>query len=183
MLLKFAAVLSCALAVRAGEALGQSPANVPASAPGRLNQSRTPHWKPTPGVIEEMTVKELGNFDYDEEKGGTIPADVSALDGTTIRLTGYMIPMNQSEKIAAFALVEDLFAVPQRAPLIQQTIVVNMPATQPTNYFPDRITVEGKLRVRAKKEDGFIVSIFDLDATSVKAKAPDASRSASTQPH
>ena len=147
-----------------------------------LNQSRTPHRKPVPGVIEEMTTKELGNFDYDAEKGGTIPADVTALDGVTIRLRGYMIPMDQADKITQFALIDDLFAGPQVTPLIQQTIVVNLPEGKPTWYRPDMITVEGKLHVRVKKDDGFIVSIFDLDATSVQPSASAASHGPSTQP-
>ena len=157
------------------------PSTAPSVATGDLNKSRTPHRKPAPGVIEEMTTKELGNFDYDSEKGGTIPADVTALDGTTLRLRGYMIPMDQVEKITMFALVDDLTS--RGAPPVQQVVVVNMPKGQPTNYLPDLITVEGRLHVRVQKDQGDIISIFDLDATSVRTATPDASHAPSSQPH
>jgi hypothetical protein len=100
-----------------------------------VNNSRVPHAKPEPGVVLEMTTKELGNFDFDQDKGSPIPTDVTALDGTTIRLRGYMIPMDQAEKIAEFALVDDLFGQHGQTPplLIQQTIVVKMPAGKPTS--------------------------------------------------
>ena len=72
--------------------------------PGGLGGTmRTPHPKPTPGVAQEMAIKDLGNFDYDPEKGGNIPADVLAMDSSTIRLRGYMIPMDQAESITRFA--------------------------------------------------------------------------------
>jgi len=151
---------------------------------GSLNKTRTPHPKPEAGTIEEMTVKELGNFDFDQDKGSPIPADVTALDGTTIRLRGYMIPLDAADKIAEFALVDDLFGQGgQQPPLVQQTILVNMPAGKPTSYFPDAITVEGYLHVRVQKDEGFIVSIFDLDATSVQPAKTDTSHGPSSQPH
>ena len=28
----------------------------------------------------DLTIKELGNFDYDQEKGGNVPADVKAAE-------------------------------------------------------------------------------------------------------
>ena len=36
------------------------------------------------------------------------------------------------------------------------------------SYYPDEIIVEGTLKVEEKKEDGFIVSIFEMDVNSVK---------------
>jgi hypothetical protein len=179
MISKVVAIVSLLLLACSGWALAQSPATAPATAVVSLNQSRTPHRKPVPGVIEEMTTKELGNFDYDEEKGGTIPADVVALNGTTIRLRGFMVPTEPSD-IKEFLLVDDLFA--PWPPPIQQTIVVHLREGKAVKYFPEMITVEGKLHVRVQRDQGDIVSIFDLDATSVHPAAPVASRGPSTQP-
>ena len=39
------------------------------------------------------------------------------------------------------------------------------------NYYPDEIVVEGTLKVDEKKEDGFIVSIFELECSTVKPAA------------
>jgi hypothetical protein len=80
-----------------------------------------------------------------------------------------MIPMDQAENITQFALVPSLFACCfGQPPSVQHTIVVNTPAGKGVSYYPDEIVVEGKLLVEEKKEDGFIVSIFEVECTSVK---------------
>jgi hypothetical protein len=134
--------------------------------------TRTPHPAPKPGETLTMTIKELGNFEYDADKGGNIPKDVQALTGVTIRLNGFMIPMDQAESITQFALVPSLFACCfGQPPQIQHTIIVNCPKGKSVSYCPDEISVEGKLTVDEKKEDGFIVSIFDVECSSVKPMA------------
>jgi hypothetical protein len=139
---------------------------------GSLSANRIPHPKPTPGVVQEMAIKDLGNFDYDADKGGNIPPDVIALNGSKVRLNGYMIPMDQAESITEFALVPSLFSCCfGQPPQIQHTIVVHVPKGKAVSYYPDEISVEGTLTVDEKKEDGFIVSIFEVDTTSVKPAA------------
>ncbi len=139
------------------------------AAPASLNTDRKPHPAPVAGVVQEMAIKDLGNFDYDAEKGGNIPADVKAMSGSKIRLRGYMIPMDQAESITQFALVPSLFSCCfGQPPQIQHTIVVKVPKGKAVSYYPDEISVEGTLNVEEKKEDGFIISIFDVDTTSVK---------------
>lgn len=51
---------------------------------------------------------------------------------------------------------------------IQHTIVVNCPKDKAVSYFPDEIIVEGKLNVEVKKDEGFIVSLFEIETSSVK---------------
>jgi hypothetical protein len=48
---------------------------------------------------------------------------------------------------------------------------VNCPKGKAVPYFPDELSIEGKLQVEEQKEDGFVVSIFQLEATSVKPAA------------
>lgn len=135
-------------------------------------EARKKHEKPKDGEVLALAIQELGNFDYDAEKGGNIPADVTALTGSKIRLHGFMIPMDQADKITKFALVPSLFACCfGQPPQIQHTIVVNCPQGKSVSYFPDEINVEGTLKVDEKKEDGFIVSVFEMDVTSVKPAA------------
>jgi len=130
---------------------------------------RIPHPLPKPGQVQEMAIKELGNFEYDAEHGGNIPKDVKALTGSTVKLRGYMIPMDQAERISQFALVPSLFACCfGQPPQIQHTIVVKCPEGKAVSYFPDEISVEGKLKVEEQKDDGYIVSVFQMDASSVK---------------
>ena len=132
-------------------------------------EERKPHAKPTDGQVVELTIQDLGNFEYDQEKGGNIPDDVKSLGGHTVRLRGYMIPMDQAENITQFALVPSLFACCfGQPPQVQHTVVAHCPEGKAVSYFADEITVEGKLKVDEKKDDGFIVSIFEMDIASVK---------------
>jgi hypothetical protein len=128
------------------------------------------HSLPASGETVEMPIKELGNFDYDATSGGNIPDDVKRMEGARFKTTGYMIPLDQAESISEFALVPSLFACCfGQPPQIQHTIIVTCPKSKAVNYFPDELVVEGTLHVKEVKDGGFIVSIFQMDAASVKA--------------
>ncbi len=147
-------------------------ASAGSSAPPEFPMSaatRKIHAPPKPGEVRVMEIKELGNFDYDADKGGNIPPDVKALSGMKVKLHGFMIPMDQADKVSSFALVPSLFACCYgQPPQIQHTIICATPKGMSVSYCPDEVSVEGRLTVKEKKEDGFIVSIFDLAVTSVK---------------
>jgi hypothetical protein len=130
------------------------------------------HPAPSPGQTVDLAIKELGNFEYDPDKGGNIPDDVKRLEGCHIRTHGYMIPLDQAESITEFALVPSLFACCfGQPPQIQHTIVVHCPKGKAVSYFGDELAVEGTLHVQEIKDGGFIVSIFQIDASSVRAAA------------
>jgi hypothetical protein len=155
--------------------IAQAASAVPVAAgsdPEMSAEKRKPHPAPVAGQTTAMAIKELGNFEYDADKGGNIPEDVKALTGSSIRLTGFMIPMDQATSISQFALVPSLFACCfGQPPQIQHTIIVNCPKGKAVSYYPDEINVEGTLKVEEKKEDGFIVSIFEMECSSVKPVA------------
>jgi hypothetical protein len=156
-----------ATAQQAANPQSQGSGDPPATA-----EKRVPHPTPKSGETTELTIKELGNFEYDADKGGNIPDDVKAMSGAKLRLRGFMIPMDQADSITQFALVPSLFACCfGQPPQIQHTIIVNCPKGKAVSYFPDEIQVEGTLKVNEKKEDGFIVSIFEMDCQSVKPAA------------
>lgn len=136
-------------------------------------EKRRPHVKPKKETeVYEVSVKALGNFEYDAEKGGDIPEDVKKLKGTTIRTRGFMIPLDQADNISQFVLVPDLFACCfGQAPQVQHTVVVSTPKGKAVAYYPDEIVVEGTLNVEEKKEDGIIVSLFEVACKSVKPAA------------
>ncbi len=151
-------------AVNADPNAAKGPDTQPAAA------ARTPHPAPKAGETIELAIKDLGNFNYDQEHGGQIPADVKQLAGAQLRLHGYMIPLDQAENITQFALVPSLFACCYgQPPQIQHTIVVSCPKGKAVSYCPDEIVVEGKLNVQEKKDDGYVVSLFELTVNSVKA--------------
>lgn len=127
------------------------------------------HQRPTGDAAYELTIKELGNFNYDTEIGGNVPADVKALDGVKVRLNGYMLPLDSTDRISTFALVPSALSCCFGGPPgLQHTIVVHAPPGKTLGYFPDEIVCEGTLKVEEKKDDEFIVSLFELNVTSVK---------------
>jgi hypothetical protein len=131
-------------------------------------EARKPHAAPKTGETMEMTIKELGNFDYEPQHGGNIPADVKRLSGTKVRLRGFMLPTDQAANITQFALVPSLFdCCFGGPPQIHHTIVAECQKGKALGYYPDEIMVEGTLKVEEKKDDGYIISIFALDVTSV----------------
>lgn len=135
------------------------------TAPGE----RKIHTRPAGDQTAVMSIKELGNFDYDPDKGG-LPEDVKKLNGIKIRLTGFMIPAAQADKVTHFSLVPSLFSCCYgRPPQVQHTINVNCPKGQSVTYSPDQIVVEGKLTVAEKKDDGYVVGIFQVDPSSITA--------------
>ena len=78
--------------------------------------------------------------------------------------------MDQADDIKEFALIAK-FGDDQHPPKIQQTIVVTCPRGKAVEYYSDEIVVQGKLTVDVVKDEGYIVSIFALETTSVKPVA------------
>jgi hypothetical protein len=135
-------------------------------------EARKPHPAVKVGEVMDLPIKDLGNFEYDAEKGGNIPADVKSLEGCKFRTRGYMVPLDQAEKISQFALVPSLFACCfGQPPQIQHTIIVQTPKGLALSYYPDELVVEGTLHVSEQKDGGFIVSMFQMDASSVHSAA------------
>jgi len=132
---------------------------------------RLPHAAPKAGQILEMQIKQLGNFMYDPLATGGIPADVQALNGVTLRTHGFMMPMDQVENITEFAFVPSLFGCCYgQPPQVQHTIIVHTPPGKSVpKYTSQELIVEGKLKVAENKDDDFVVSIFEISATSIRA--------------
>jgi hypothetical protein len=137
-----------------------------------LSANRKPITQPKSGETLDIAIKELGNFDYDQSTGGQIPEDVKKLSGTKVRLKGYMIPMDQAAKITQFAVVPDLFSCCfGQAPQIQHMIIATAPKGSAVQYYSDQIVIEGTLTVSEKKDDGFIVSLFQVALSDIRIDA------------
>jgi hypothetical protein len=129
---------------------------------------RKPHTVPKPDETLEITIRDLGNFEFDPELGN-IPADVKKLSGAKVRFRGFMLPLDQAANITQFALVPSLFdCCFGQPPQIQHTIVANTLKGKTVGYSPDEIMVEGTLKVEEIKSDGYVVGIFAVEVTSVK---------------
>ena len=132
---------------------------------------RVPHLPPTPGETRDLAIKALGNFEFDPNKDTQVPADVAALDGAHLRLTGFMIPLTQAEKLSDFALVPSLvsccFGQP---PGVQHIITCRTPPKKGVDFAVDELVVEGVLHVNVRREDNYTNSIFEMEVSSVKLK-------------
>jgi hypothetical protein len=165
-------VVLCAICILALVLCGAATQPSGSSARGSARPSEPPrkvHERPREGQMLVISIRELGNFEYDMIEGGTIPPDVRALSGVRVRLNGFMMPLDQADNITRFALVPDLFACCYgQPPGIQHTIMVRTPKGKALSYFPDEILVEGTLTVEEKREDDLVVSLFEVECTSVK---------------
>ena len=103
----------------------------------RRRRPARPHVLPKAGTALDIPIKDLGNFEFDAEKGGNIPADVKKLEGCRFRTTGYMVPLDQAESISNFALVPSLFACCfGQPPQIQHTDYRADPQGKSCQLFP-----------------------------------------------
>ena len=133
-------------------------------------ENRIPHAPPSAGEVRRMGIMELGNFPYDPDKGG-LPADVLALDGMPIILSGYMMPGYQTDRLREFTLVQDVYECCfGQPPGLEHTIQVNLPAGRSVSYYYGEVEVTGVLSVRERLEEGYVVNLFTIeDVSSVRA--------------
>lgn len=133
-------------------------------------ENRTPHAPPRAGEVREMTILELGNFPYDPDTGG-VPADVEALEGMEIRLSGYMVPGYQTERLQEFTLVPDIYECCfGQPPGLEHTIFVKLPEGKSVSFYYGEVEVTGRLQVEEELNDGYVVNLFTIaDVTSVRA--------------
>lgn len=155
-------------ATQGGVALGGNPVG-DLVASEVVGADRRVHEAPKEGEVRVMRIKELGNFKFDAEKDTKVPADVQAMDGMKVRLRGFMLPIQQAERVTEFALVPSLFACCfGQPPGVEHTITVRCPKDKAITYVVDEVDVEGVLRVNVKREEGYTYSIFELECSSVR---------------
>jgi hypothetical protein len=150
--------------------LSRSPTQTPAvHHPASTQPQRTPHQKPPEGQVLELSLAELGNFDFDETRDTSLPEDVVALSGSRFRTTGYMIPLDQVGKVTRFLLVNDLMSCCfGQVPKLQHVMYVTLPEgrwVEPTN---ERLQIEGTLTVGIRQQDGYVIGLFEMTPTSIK---------------
>jgi hypothetical protein len=131
--------------------------------------ARIPHKRPANGQVLDIAIRELGNFDYETPNGDIIPPDVKQLDGVKIRLRGFIVPTNQAARLTRFALVPSLFnCCFGQPPQIEHTVMVMCADGLTVDLTANEVVVEGTLKVAVQKDDGYVVSIFNVQATQVK---------------
>lgn len=133
---------------------------------------------------EVVTFSTLGGFRYvnaawDEESetpaerppADQIPASVRQLNGRTVVIRGFMVPtIFENDGVLSFILVKDqmlcCFGV---MPKMNEWIDVRMAEGHRADFFSDRpVTVMGRLEVGEEYEEHVVLSVYRLEATSVK---------------
>jgi hypothetical protein len=135
--------------------------------------ARKPHPPMKPGEVRQLDIRELGNFDFDPDGTDAIPDDVVRLNGARLRLTGFMVLMDDAQRVSQFTLVPSLgsccFGQP---PTLQHTVTVQCSPGKSVQFTTLPLVVEGTLRVAVTKEEGYVVNLFTLTGATAK-RAPD----------
>ena len=114
----------------------------------------------------------LGEFEYpvyvklkEGEELPEIPAEVRALDGKNVAITGFMNPVRfDREGVSEFLLVKDILGCCFGAtPRMNHWIRVRMKEGKRAKFYAyDQLTVLGKLEVSEELEDGYVMSIYRM---------------------
>lgn len=155
---------------------GIDPTTRPASADPTTRPTdaahRVKHAKPADGETLTITLHELGNFEFAEDNDSSIPEDVRALSGSTVKIEGQMLPLDQAGRVTRFILVNDLMSCCYgTAPKLQNIAYVKLPGDKWVEPTVERIAIEGTLKVNVRRDDGFVMSIFEIEPKSIKYAA------------
>ena len=118
------------------------------------------HLDSQPSAFRSDTIdfEELMDFQY--ERGKPIPQKIRKLDGKTVTIEGYMDTYTP-ENTRQFFLMSASCACDGEVEL-NHFVDVSL-TSQVTGYRPGRLTVEGTFTVKEVEEDGFLISIFQLE--------------------
>lgn len=109
----------------------------------------------------EVSITELTSIEW--KPGDDLPAKFADLDGETITIEGYMA-LGTLEGTTTFELVPE----PCECGRSKVQHFIDVTVTEGlVSYTPGRITLTGKFEASEVEEDGFIVSLFRLEITSL----------------
>lgn len=119
------------------------------------------------GVDKLLTFEEISSWVY-RDGLEDMPPEVKALDGKTVMMIGFMLPINKIEDIDEFLLVQSLWACCYGQPPDLNGIVrVVMTDDNTVDYQIDPVRMVGKFKIEAYEEDGFVVDIFQLHTDKI----------------
>ncbi len=121
-----------------------------------------------------ITFNDLREYRFSRKANNPIPEKLKALQGKTVNIAGYMIPMSEALDVTEFMLVQMPFfgccySVP---PEPNETVMVKMQKGKSTPYVYSPIRVTGVFKIQETKIDGFVVSVYEIEASQVKETDP-----------
>ena len=120
------------------------------------------------GLDKILPFDELASWPYEDGLKG-MPKRVKDLDGKKVMMTGFMLPIDEVEKIKEFLLVQSLWSCCYgQPPDINGIVRVVMPKGKTTDYFFDPLKIVGTFKVEATMMDGYCVDIYQLHVESLE---------------
>lgn len=124
------------------------------------------------GDYLEVDLKSLGQFPFDpvQDDINGVPQRWRKLDGKRVMLVGEMYAGGSAApKVPAFELVYSIqkccFGGPPR---VQERVFVRAPPGKTVPFYWQPVRVVGTLNVDAKKVEGQVVSVFDMEVESIE---------------
>lgn len=126
------------------------------------NAPALPHAPGRPLDPIKLKFNLLGGWTYQEGKT-PIPEKVRALDGKRVEITGFMMPINEPQRLTRFIVVQSLWGCCfGQTPAVNHVVVVTMEPGKVVNFYPDPVRVTGVFSVGETREEGYLVSIYRL---------------------
>jgi hypothetical protein len=114
------------------------------------------------GIDQILTFEEISSWPYQDGLKG-MPEPVKKMDGKTVLMTGFMLPIDEVENIKEFLLVQSLWSCCYgQPPDINGIVRVVMKGDKRINYKYDPIKITGQFKVVASYEDGYCIDIYQL---------------------
>jgi hypothetical protein len=130
------------------------------------------------GAPTEVKKEKTVTLDFDVLKKWTyvegktpIPDFIRTFDGKNVTMTGYMMPLSDIKDIRSFVLVPSLFGCCYgQPPAVNHVVLVKMAGDTRTKFYDDVIKVRGQFHCGEEKQEGYLVSLYRIDADSVVAQ-------------
>ena len=140
------------------------------SAPESVNQPK-PTQPQSRSKVVKLTFELLKSWTYIEKQRTPIPDSIRKLDGQTVEMTGYMMPLSEVKNITQFVLVPFLWGCCYgQPPAVNHIMVVNMTEGQTSNVYNDQVRVRGTFHVGETRQNGHLVSLYTITAQSVATR-------------
>lgn len=134
------------------------------------NAPAFPHNPGHPSAPIKLKFNLLGSWTYTEGKT-PIPEKVRALDGKRVEITGFMMPINEPQRLTRFIVVQSLWGCCfGQTPAVNHVIVVTMEPGKVVNFYPDPVRVTGVFSVGETREEGYLISIYRLVGDKVTVR-------------
>lgn len=113
----------------------------------------------------EVDIAKLVAITY--EQGKPLPKEIQDLDGKKVVIRGFMDPAQQTpDRVSAFRLVTDSCGCIGK-PQVNHYVEVTLSGVD-SEFRTNMVELEGVLSVGEVEEDGFVTSIYRLEATAIR---------------